>query len=147
MALKVRDISLSLLGGTLALVTVGSMGKLKYEMHNEKPVLLKLPEVLLIDDKAGKPESIQNFIGQSPIFAFGNSDGDQQMLEWTATGGGARFMALVHHDDAECEWAYYRKSPTGTLDKAWDEAIAKGWIVPSMKDHWKTIFPPTGTKQ
>ena len=89
----------------------------------------------------------QNFIGQSPIFAFGNSDGDLQMLEWTAAGGGARFMALVHHDDAECEWAYDRKSPIGTLDKAWDEAIAKGWIVLSMKDHWKTIFPPTGTKQ
>ena len=126
---------------------VGSMGKLKYEMGNGKPVLLKLPEVLFIDDKAGKPEGIQNFIGQRPIFAFGNSDGDQQMLEWTAAGSGARFMALVHHDDAEREWAYDRKSPIGTLDKAWDEAIAKGWIVLSMKDDWKTIFPPTGTKQ
>ena len=121
---------------------VGSMGKLKYEIHNGKPVLLKLPEVLFLDDKAGKPEGIQNFIGQRPIFASGNSDGDQQMLEWTAAGRGARFMALVHHDDAEREWAYDRKSRIGTLDKAWDEAVAKGWIVLSMKDDWKTIFPP-----
>jgi phosphoserine phosphatase len=121
---------------------VGSMGKLKYEIHNGKPVLLKLPEVLFIDDKAGKPEGIQNFIGQRPIFAFGNSDGDQQMLEWTAAGSGARFMGLVHHDDAEREWAYDRKSRIGTLDKVWDEAVAKGWIVLSMKDDWKTIFPP-----
>ena len=126
---------------------VGSMGKLKYEVRNEKPVLLKLPEVLFIDDKAGKPEGIQNLIGQRPIFAFGNSDGDQQMLEWTAAGSNARFMALVHHDDAEREWAYDRKSPIGTLDKAWDKAIAEGWVVLSMKDDWKTIFPPTGTKQ
>jgi phosphoglycolate phosphatase-like HAD superfamily hydrolase len=121
---------------------VGSMGKLKYEMQNGKPVLIKLPEVLFIDDKQGKPEGIQNFIGQRPIFAFGNSDGDQQMLEWTAGGTGTRFMALVHHDDAEREWAYDRKSHIGTLDKAWDEANAKGWTVVSMKDDWKTIFPP-----
>jgi phosphoglycolate phosphatase-like HAD superfamily hydrolase len=121
---------------------VGSMGKLKYEMQNGKPVMIKLPEVLFIDDKQGKPEGIQNFIGQRPIFAFGNSDGDQQMLEWTAAGSGARFMALVHHDDAEREWAYDRKSRIGTLDKAWDEAVAKGWTVLSMKDDWKTIFPP-----
>jgi phosphoglycolate phosphatase-like HAD superfamily hydrolase len=120
---------------------VGSMGKLKYEMQNGKPVLIKLPEVLFIDDKQGKPEGIQNFIGQRPIFAFGNSDGDQQMLEWTAGGGGTRFMGLVHHTDAEREWAYDRKSHIGTLDKAWDEANAKGWTVVSMKDDWKTIFP------
>jgi phosphoglycolate phosphatase-like HAD superfamily hydrolase len=121
---------------------VGSMGKLKYEMQNGKPVLIKLPQVLFIDDKAGKPEGIQSFIGQRPIFAFGNSDGDQQMLEWTAGGRGVRFMGLVHHDDAEREWAYDRKSHIGTLDKAWDEAIGKGWIVLSMKDDWKTVFPP-----
>jgi phosphoglycolate phosphatase-like HAD superfamily hydrolase len=120
---------------------VGSMGKLKYEMQNGKPVLIKLPEVLFIDDKQGKPEGIQNFIGQRPVFAFGNSDGDQQMLEWTAGGSGTRFMALVHHDDAEREWAYDRKSHIGTLDKAWDEANAKGWTVVSMKDDWKNIFP------
>jgi phosphoglycolate phosphatase-like HAD superfamily hydrolase len=121
---------------------VGSMGKLKYEMQNRKPVMIKLPEVLFIDDKQGKPEGIQNFIGQRPVFAFGNSDGDKQMLEWTAAGNGPRFMGLVHHDDAEREWAYDRKSEVGKLDKAWDEAIAKGWIVLSMKDDWKTIFPP-----
>jgi phosphoglycolate phosphatase-like HAD superfamily hydrolase len=121
---------------------VGSMGKLKYEMQNGKPVLIKLPEVLFIDDKQGKPEGIQNFIGQRPVLAFGNSDGDQQMLEWTAGGSGTRFMALVHHDDAEREWAYDRKSHIGTLDKAWDEANAKGWTVVSMKDDWKAIFPP-----
>jgi phosphoglycolate phosphatase-like HAD superfamily hydrolase len=121
---------------------VGSMGKLKYEIQNGKPVLIKLPEVLFIDDKQGKPQGIQNFIGQRPIFAFGNSDGDQQMLEWTAGGSGTRFMVLVHHDDAEREWAYDRKSPIGTLDKAWDEANAKGWTVVGMKDDWKTIFPP-----
>jgi len=89
---------------------VGSMGKLKYELRNGKPVLIKLPEVLFIDDKAGKPEGIQSFIGQRPIFAFGNSDGDQQMLEWTAAGRGTRFMGLVHHTDAEREWAYDHKS-------------------------------------
>ena len=122
---------------------VGSMGKLKYELRNGKPVLIKLPEVLFIDDKAGKPEGIQSFIGQRPIFAFGNSDGDQQMLEWTAAGRGARFMGLVHHTDAEREWAYDRKSDVGKLDKAWDEAVAKGWTVVSMKDDWATIFPPT----
>jgi phosphoglycolate phosphatase-like HAD superfamily hydrolase len=121
---------------------VGSMGKLKYEMQNGKPALIKLPEVLFIDDKQGKPEGIQNFIGQRPVFAFGNSDGDQQMLEWTAGGSGTRFMALVHHDDAEREWAYDRKSHIGTLDKAWDEANDKGWTVVSMKDDWKEIFPP-----
>jgi phosphoglycolate phosphatase-like HAD superfamily hydrolase len=120
---------------------VGSMGKLKYEMQNGKPALIKLPEVLFIDDKQGKPEGIQNFIGQRPVLAFGNSDGDQQMLEWTAGGSGTHFMALVHHDDAEREWAYDRKSPIGTLDKAWDEANAKGWTVVSMKDDWKNIFP------
>ena len=104
-------------------------------------MLIKLPEVLFIDDKQGKPEGIQNFIGQRPVLAFGNSDGDQQMLEWTAGGRGTRFMALVHHDDAEREWAYDRKSHIGTLDKAWDEAVAKGWTVVSMKDDWKRVFP------
>lgn len=99
-----------------------------------------MPEVLFIDDKAGKPEGIQSFNGQRPIFAFGNSDGDQQMLEWTAAGRGARFMGLVHHDDAVREWAYDRKSRIGTLNKAWDEAIAKGWTVVSMKDDWKRVF-------
>ena len=89
-----------------------------------KPVLMKLPKVEFIDDGPGKPVGINRFIGRRPIFAFGNSDGDQQMLEWTAAGGGARFMGLVHHTDAEREWAYDRKSHVGRLDKALDEANA-----------------------
>jgi phosphoglycolate phosphatase-like HAD superfamily hydrolase len=126
---------------------VGSSSKMKYEIRDGNPLLLRLPEVQFIDDKQGKPIGIETFIGRRPIFAFGNSDGDQQMLEWTAAGSGARFMALVHHDDAEREWAYDRMSDVGRLDKAWDEARAKGWIVLSMKDDWKTIFPPNGTKE
>jgi len=122
---------------------VGSSGKLKFEMRDGKPVLVKLPEVQFIDDKQGKPIGIETFIGRRPIAAFGNSDGDQQMLEWTTAGNGARFALLVHHDDAEREWAYDRKSSIGKLDKAWDEAVAKGWTVVSMKDDWATIFPPT----
>jgi phosphoglycolate phosphatase-like HAD superfamily hydrolase len=121
---------------------VGSMGKLKYEMQNGKPALIKLPEVLFIDDKAGKPEGIQSFIGQRPIAAFGNSDGDLQMLQWTAAGSGARFCLYVHHTDAKREWAYDRNSSIGRLDKGLDEAATKGWTVVSMKDDWKTIFPP-----
>jgi hypothetical protein len=120
---------------------VGSSLKLKFEMRDGKPVLVKLPAVDLIDDKQGKPIGIEIHIGRRPIAAFGNSDGDQQMLEWTTAGSGARFALLVHHDDAEREWAYDRKSPIGRLDKAWDEAVAKGWTVVSMKNDWKTIFP------
>jgi hypothetical protein len=112
-------------------------------MRNGKPVLVKLPEVQFVDDKQGKPIGIETFIGRRPIAAFGNSDGDQQMLEWTQGDGGARLMMLVHHTDAEREWAYDRKSSIGKLDKAWDEAVAKGWTVVSMKDDWATIFPPT----
>lgn len=119
---------------------VGSSGKLKLEMRDGKPVLIKLPEVNLIDDKAGKPVGIQMHIGRRPIAAFGNSDGDQQMLEWAAAGNGARFCLIVHHDDAEREWAYDRESHVGKLDKAWDEATAKGWTVVSMKEDWKTVF-------
>ncbi|MGH8172183.1 MAG: HAD family hydrolase [Rhodanobacteraceae bacterium] len=121
---------------------VGSSGKLKFDMRDGKPVLVKLPELNFIDDKDGKPIGIQQHIGQRPIAAFGNSDGDQQMLEWTTAGSGARFALIVHHDDAKREWAYDRQSHIGQLDKAWDEAVAKGWTVVSMKDDWKTIFPP-----
>jgi hypothetical protein len=122
---------------------VGSSGKTKFEMRDGKPVLVKLPAIDFIDDKDGKPVGINSHIGRRPIMAFGNSDGDQQMLEWTAAGNGARFALLVHHDDAEREWAYDRKSSIGKLDKAWDEAVAKGWTVVSMKDDWATIFSPT----
>jgi len=120
---------------------VGSSGKLKFEMRGDTPVLLKLPEVDFVDDKAGKPVGIQKFIGRRPVAAFGNSDGDQQMLEWTAAGAGARLLLIVHHDDDVREVAYDRKSPVGTLDKAWDEAVQRHWIVVSMKDDWKTVFP------
>jgi len=105
-----------------------------------KPELVRLPKVDFIDDKAGKPVGIQKFIGRRPILAFGNSDGDQQMLEWTAAGSGRRFLGLVHHTDAEREWAYDRKSPVGQLDKALDEANARGWTVVDMKRDWKRVF-------
>jgi phosphoglycolate phosphatase-like HAD superfamily hydrolase len=123
---------------------VGSSGVLEFQTGAEgKPVLMRLPKVDFIDDKAGKPVGIQKFIGRRPILAFGNSDGDHQMLQWTAVGSGPRFMGLVHHTDAEREWAYDRQSHVGTLDKALDEALAKGWTVVSMKDDWKAIFPPS----
>jgi len=121
---------------------IGSTGVTQFEMRPTGPVLMREPKVEFVDDKAGKPVGINRFIGRRPVFAFGNSDGDQQMLEWTAAGKGARFLGLVHHDDAEREWAYDRTSNIGKLDKAWDEAVAKNWTVVSMKDDWKTIFPP-----
>ncbi|MES2476965.1 MAG: HAD family hydrolase [Verrucomicrobiota bacterium] len=120
---------------------IGSSGKTKFEMVDGMPVLLKLPEINFIDDKDGKPVGIQSHIGRRPIAAFGNSDGDLQMLQWTAAGKGPRFCLLVHHTDADREWAYDRVSHIGKLDKALDEAKAKGWTVVSMKDDWKTIFP------
>ena len=92
-----------------------------------KPVLVKEAKVEFIDDGPGKPVGINRFIGRRPILAFGNSDGDHQMLQWTAAGAGARFMGIVHHTDAEREWAYDRASHIGRLDKALDEANAKGW--------------------
>ena len=105
------------------------------------PVLVKQPDVDFVDDGPGKPVGIGRFIGRRPILAFGNSDGDQKMPEWTAAGDGARFMGIVHHTDAEREWSYDRKSKIGTLDKAWDEATAKGWTVVDMKQDWKAIYP------
>jgi phosphoglycolate phosphatase-like HAD superfamily hydrolase len=120
---------------------VGSSGVTKFEIGADgKPVLLKEPEIEFIDDGPGKPVGINRFIGRRPIFAFGNSDGDLQMLQWTAGGDGLRFMGIVHHNDAEREWAYDRQSPVGRLDKALDEANARGWIVVDMKRDWKTIF-------
>lgn len=120
---------------------VGSSGKLEFAMRNGKPVLIKLPAVELIDDKEGKPIAIQSRIGRRPIAAFGNSDGDLQMLQWVTAGSGARFALLVHHDDAQREYAYDRADPMQKLDKAWDEAVAKGWTVVSMKKDWSTIYP------
>lgn len=121
---------------------IGSQGELKFELRDGKPVLVKQPKVALVDDGPGKPVGIERFIGRKPIFAFGNSDGDQQMLEWTTSGDGPRFAGLVHHTDAAREWAYDRDSKVGKLDKALDEATAKGWTVVDMKNDWKQIFPP-----
>ncbi|ULU27003.1 haloacid dehalogenase-like hydrolase [Dyella terrae] len=120
---------------------IGSEAELKYELRDGQPVLIKEANVALVDDHAGKPVGIERFIGRKPIFAFGNSDGDQQMLEWATSGDGARFAGLVHHTDAAREYAYDRKSPVGTLDKALDEATAKGWTVVDMKQDWKVIYP------
>jgi hypothetical protein len=103
---------------------------------------VRLPEVNFIDDKAGKPVGIQMHIGRRPIAAFGNSDGDLQMLQWTCLADGPRFCLYVHHTDAEREWAYDRQSSIGQLDKGLDEANAKGWTVVSMKDDWRTVFAP-----
>jgi hypothetical protein len=96
-----------------------------------------------VDDKEGKPAGIQTFIGRRPVMAFGNSDGDLQMLQWTTAGSGPRFGLIVHHTDAEREWLYDRDSPVGRLDKALDEAQTKGWTVVDMKNDWKTVYPST----
>ncbi len=120
---------------------VGSSIKTKYEMRDGKPVLMRLPEINFIDDKTGKPVGINSHIGRRPIAAFGNSDGDQQMLEYTQGGDGARLMMLVHHDDAEREYAYGADSKIGTFcDALMAEAKKNNWTVISMKDDWKKIF-------
>ena len=120
---------------------IGSSGKVKFEMRDGQPVLIKLPEINFIDDKEGKPVGIHRFIGKRPIAAFGNSDGDLQMLQWTAAGNGKRLMLYVHHTDAEREWAYDRDSHIGRLDKGLDEASEKGWLVVDMKNDWNKIYP------
>jgi len=125
---------------------VGSSSELKFEMRDGEPVLIKLPVLDFVDDKEGKPAGIQSHIGRRPIAAFGNSDGDLQMLQWTAAGSGARFALLVHHTDAAREWAYDRKSTVGRLDKALDEALTKNWVVVDMKRDWNAIYP-TGNSQ
>jgi phosphoglycolate phosphatase-like HAD superfamily hydrolase len=121
---------------------VGSSGVTKFVLQPDGvPVLMKEAKVEFIDDGPGKPVGINRFIGRRPVFAFGNSDGDQQMLEWTAAGAGARFMGLVHHTDAVREYAYDRNSPIGRLDKAWDEAVRRKWTIVDMKNDWKVIYP------
>ena len=125
---------------------IGSSIKTKYEMKDGKPVLMRLPEINFIDDKAGKPVGINMFIGRRPVAAFGNSDGDRQMLEWTGAGGGAPLMMLVFHDDAKREYAYgpangLPDTKFGTFTQSlMDEAKQKGWIVISMKKDWARIF-------
>jgi hypothetical protein len=105
------------------------------------PRLFRPPKIDFVDDGPGKPVNIQKFIGRRPVLAFGNSDGDRQMLQWTAAGEGARFMGLVHHTDSTREWAYDRQSHIGRLDKALDEARKRGWTVVDMKADWKKIYP------
>jgi phosphoglycolate phosphatase-like HAD superfamily hydrolase len=119
---------------------IGSTGKTKFEIRDGKPVIVRLPAITFIDDKEGKPVGINQFIGRRPIAAFGNSDGDFQMLEWTTAGAGSRLAAYVHHDDADREWAYDRNSAIGRLSRGLDEAAQRGWIVVSMKNDWKQIF-------
>ncbi len=120
---------------------IGSSIRLKFEMKDGKPSLMRLSEVEFIDDKAGKPVGIQKFIGRRPIAAFGNSDGDLQMLQWTTANAGKTLGVIIHHTDAEREYAYDRKSPFGRLNKALDEANSRGWIVVDMKKDWARIFP------
>jgi hypothetical protein len=125
---------------------IGSSIKTKYEIVDGKPVLMRLPKINFIDDKTGKPIGINMFIGRRPVAAFGNSDGDRQMLEWTGAGSGARLMMLVFHDDAEREYAY---GPANGLpdtkfgafpDSLMQEAKKKGWVVISMKSDWARVF-------
>lgn len=120
---------------------IGSSIKTKFEMRDGKPILMRMPEVNFVDDKAGKPVGINNHIGRRPIAAFGNSDGDLQMLQWTTMQDGPRFGLLVHHTDAEREYAYDRKSIFGHLDKALDAAAVNNWSIAEMKKDWKVIFP------
>jgi phosphoserine phosphatase len=119
---------------------VGSSIKTKFEVRDGKPVLVRLPELNFVDDKAGKPIGIHQQIGRRPIAAFGNSDGDLQMLQWTTAGPGPRFALYVHHTDADREWAYDRQSSVGRLDKGLDEARARGWTIVDMKQDWKAIY-------
>jgi hypothetical protein len=121
---------------------VGSSIKTQFELRDGQPVLMRLAELEFIDDGPGKPVGINRFIGIHPVGAVGNSDGDQQMLEWAASGSGPRLLLLVHHTDAEREYAYDKPSRVGQLDKALTEANAKGWTVIDMKRDWKTVFPP-----
>ncbi len=126
--------------------TVGSSTRTRFEARDGKGALIKLPELNSVDDKQGKPININLQIGRRPILAFGNSDGDLQMLEYTAGGAGPSLMLLVHHDDAGREYAYDRDSRVGRLDKALDAATRHGWKVVSMKRDWTTIFPPATSR-
>jgi hypothetical protein len=120
---------------------VGSVIEVKYEERDGKPALIREPKVAFVDDGPGKPVGIYRSIGRRPIAACGNSDGDLQMLQFTAAGEGRRLALLVHHDDMEREYAYDRDSKIGRLDKALDEARARNWVVVSMKEDWKRIYP------
>lgn len=121
---------------------VGSSGKVKYDVVDGKPALIKLPELNFIDDKEGKPVGIHQYIGKRPVFTAGNSDGDYQMLQWTSTATGyPRFGLIVHHTDAEREYAYDRQSHIGKLDKGLDDAAKYNWLLVDMKSDWAKIYP------
>ena len=117
--------------------------KTRYENREDGPVLVRMNEIDFIDDKEGKPVGIHRHIGRRPILAFGNSDGDLQMLQWTAASDGPSFVGIVRHTDSEREWAYDRDSHIGRLDAALDEAEQRGWTVVDMRQDWKTIYPPS----
>jgi phosphoglycolate phosphatase-like HAD superfamily hydrolase len=121
---------------------IGSSVKTRYELRDGKPAIVRLPEIDFIDDKAGKPVGIHKFIGRRPVAAFGNSDGDFEMLEWTTSAPGARLGLIVHHDDGTREYAYDRNSTIGKLDRGLDEAGKRGWLVVSMKNDWRTVYVP-----
>jgi phosphoserine phosphatase len=121
---------------------IGSSIVAEFKIKNGKPALVRQPKLNFLNDKAGKPVGIYQHIGRRPILAFGNSDADMQMIEYTMAGEGRRMGLFVHHTDGVREYAYDRKSHVGTLDKALDRADAKGWIIVDMKKDWKTVFPP-----
>jgi phosphoserine phosphatase len=120
---------------------VGSSIKTEFDYNNGNPVIKRLPEMDFIDDKEGKPIGIHKFIGKKPVFASGNSDGDLQMMQWTASNEHKSFLLYLHHTDGDREWAYDRESHIGRLDKGLDEAKEKGWTVIDMKEDWKIIYP------
>lgn len=120
---------------------IGSSVVSEFQIKDGKPVLVRMPEINFVNDKAGKPVGIYQHIGRRPILAFGNSDSDMQMVEYTTAGKGRRLGLFVHHTDADREYAYDRKSHVGKLDKAIDKAKANGWIIVDMKKDWKTVFP------
>jgi hypothetical protein len=120
---------------------IGSLGEARFEIVDGEPVILKDPGIAFIDDKGTKPVAIARQIGRRPIFVAGNSDGDLAMAQWSTAGAGPRFALLVHHTDAEREWAYDRASHVGRLDAALDAAAAEGWLVVDMADDWRTVWP------
>jgi phosphoglycolate phosphatase-like HAD superfamily hydrolase len=120
---------------------IGSSIRTELQVRDGEPVLIRLPEINFIDDKAGKPVGINQHIGRRPLAAFGNSDGDLQMLQWTTAGPGRRLGVIVHHTDAEREWAYDRESSIGRLDTALDQAEFRGWVVVDMQQDWRQVFP------
>ena len=128
---------------------VGSTTVAEFRDGMSGPVLMKMPEVEVLRDGPGKPEAIERFIGRRPIVAFGNSDGDKEMLEWTAAGPGVHFVGLLHHTDEQREWAYDRESNIGRLDEALDLGRAKDWTIVDMAADWQIVFPfqcaPAGT--